>query len=283
MKTIQPITIHHCYYCEGKNRSHVLRENGFNLVKCDECGVIYCSDRPSETTINESTRSGIHEGEQQLHVNVRYNPRADKFYEHVINKLFPNGFKQGSVWMDIGCGYGEFLETLDRVSNSKLVLKGSEPNITKQNMANKLGWDVTFFDMEKHDKQYDYVSLLNVYSHLSNPVEFLKDFCGLVKTGGSVIIQTGDATGIDASNILTPAGLPDHLTFVPQKVLEEILTKNGFEITQVEKFPSVPFTPKRMAMEFAKIFLPSRQSFFKHYFNGRLSAANSMFVMARKK
>lgn len=271
-----------CYNCGASDHTHFLAENGFDLVKCAGCGLLYIRERPSEAEIAAATASGRHKGKRDLHVNVQYNTAAQSFYQSVLPQIFPQGLGAARTWLDVGCGYGEFLEALEVFGQGKLTLTGSEPNLVKQKAAQERGRNVTYFDLEGHAGRYDVVSLMNVYSHLPDPYAFLGDLAEVVAPGGHMLVQTGDVTGLTGQTILRPAGLPDHLTFVTQEVLDSMLTRLGLEPVRVVKYPSLPFTPARVAKEMAKLVLPGRTSFLRNFIHWKTYQTGGMFMLVRK-
>lgn len=270
-----------CYNCNSSESQLFLEENGFNLVKCDGCGILYINNPPTGGEIEVATTTGIHDGEKQLDVNVRYRKSADRLYRKVLPKLFPDGFSDINTWLDVGCGYGEFLETLQNYSRDSVELFGSEPNIIKQQAAQKMGMNVSYYDLDEHDTKYDVVSLLNVYSHLPNPFDFIKSLRNVVSPGGFLLIQTGDITSVTRESLIKPAGLPDHLSFATESALISMLDRVGFDIESVVKIPSIAFTLDQVAKEVVKLILPNKSSFLKYYFLPKKTQSQSMFVLAK--
>lgn len=271
-----------CYCCGSKENELILVENGFDLVKCLGCRTLFISNPPTEEAIEKSVVTGIYDGEKQLDVNVRYNRSSLSFYRSVLPEVFPTPFSEKTSWLDVGCGYGEFLEALARQYGDKVALKGSEPNEKKQRAAQANGHDVTYIDLATYHEQFDVVSLMNVYSHLPNPPAFLANLARVVKAGGYVLIQTGDSTNIGKDNIMKPAGLPDHMSFTNVAALTRMLKALGFNVERIVHRPSVPFTLLQFGKEVAKFILPNRESFLRYYFVSETKKSRSMLMLARK-
>ncbi len=274
--------VRNCYCCGLDDNRSILLENGFNLVKCNGCGTLFISNPPTEETISKSVVTGIYDGEKQLDVNVRYNRSALNFYESILPEIFPTPLSARSTWLDVGCGYGEFLEALHRKYGNKVILKGSEPNERKQKAAQARGHNVGYLDLATSDERFDIVSLMNVYSHLPNPPAFLSDLSRVVVPGGLLLIQTGDSSNIDQDNIMKPAGLPDHMSFTNVTALTGMLAHLDFKVERIVHRPSVPFTPLQFGKEVAKFILPNRESFLRYYFVSSQKRSRSMLMLARK-
>jgi len=271
-----------CYCCGSNSNRVILVENGFDLVKCSGCGTLFISNPPTDETISKSVVTGIYDGEKQLDVNVRYNRSALSFYKSVLPEIFPTPFRERTTWLDVGCGYGEFLEALQRQYGPNLVLKGSEPNEKKQKAAKARGHNVGYIDLATCEEQFDVVSLMNVYSHLPNPPAFLSDLSRTVIPGGLLLIQTGDSSNIDQDNIMKPAGLPDHMSFTNAAALTEMLARLNFKVERIVHRPSVPLTLLQLGKEVAKFILPNRDSFLRYYFLSNQKKSRSMLMLARK-
>jgi SAM-dependent methyltransferase len=258
-----------CYNCGSAAYKHYDSENGFNLVKCSGCGLLYVTPRPSEEDISKAKLTGVHEGDKTITTTGRYARRRVGRYVNILKDLYPdNELKNVPLhWFDIGCGFGEFLEALARFSDNKIEARGAEQNEIKIRSAKKRNLDA--YDFDASDKVYDYVSLLNVYSHLPNPVKFIGNLKKIIKPGGELLIETGDTCQLDSKYHHKPYYLPDHLSFANREIVENILMKCGFEIirTRLYRSPLFPrlYSVQEVAIEFLKIVLRKHGS-FKHFF-----------------
>lgn len=250
-----------CYNCTSKKYEKYDTENGYQYVKCIDCGLVYLNPRPSEDEINAAHEIGLHRGENDFNITGVYSPMKVKRYIGIVNDFYKRqDFKlRNSKWLDIGCGFGEFLETLKILFGENLLLKGSEPNKYKGSSCIGRGLDVEFIDLANHPDKYDFISLLNVYSHLPNPVEFIHNLRRTLNDGGEIFLETGHSSHLPAKWHHKPYYAPDHLSFANQEIVENILTRNGFEILQTriyrhEQFPRITEI-KRIVRQLSNIVL----------------------------
>ncbi|HEX2871206.1 MAG TPA: class I SAM-dependent methyltransferase [Polyangiaceae bacterium] len=145
--------------------------------------------------------------------------------------------RRDARWLDIGCGFGEFLEALALESQGGLVTFGSEPNERKASSARSRGLDVSFRDFENEDLEYDFVSLLNVFSHLPHPPELLQQLHRRMSAGGELVLQTGNWAELDRSAIPDRLHLPDHLSFGSERIVRRVLEAAGFSVVAVLRYP----------------------------------------------
>jgi len=269
-----------CYNCESSYNSFYAEENGFTLVKCQKCGLLFIEKMPSKDKISLAQQQGQHKGDKEINTTgIYYNDKIHQYFI-VLNDLFKEDLNNKKTWLDIGCGHGEFMEALIEFSNGNLIIKGSEPNIYKQESALSRNLDVSFIDIETHKEKYDVISILNVFSHLPNPPLFIESLKKLLTPFGELIIETGNSSHLKASDHYRPFYLPDHLSFASEKIVVNILKRHGFEIIRIKKYPFhlVRFNFKKLVKEFIKLFLPSYKSELPLYLKWRQS---DMYLRAR--
>lgn len=228
-----------CYYCGSSSSQPFATENGFDLVRCSGCGLLYVSPRPHEHDIAEAVRQGLHPG--NLEVTGRFYPPHLWEYRRVLRDLYGYELSENNrTWLDVGCGHGEFLLTLKQIAGSNVTAVGSEPNEHKQRSARSRGLDVTFIPLDQDDRTYDYISLLNVYSHIPDPGAFLELLRRRLNPGGELVLQTSDNSDLTPDTFFRPMYLPDHLSFATEQIVTGLLQRKGFRIIQIRKYPAFP-------------------------------------------
>lgn len=227
-----------CYVCGGTGHSPWAEENGFFAVRCRDCGLVYVNPRPSLESISLAAQSGLHRGDATVDETGRRDSRKVALYRRRLRALFQSReLAQSARWLDIGCGFGEFLEALALESRGRLSLRGSEPNERKAGAARERGLDVTFRDLDQEHDRYAFVSLLNVFSHLPRPPELLQKLHGLLLPGGELLLQTGNWAELERAAIPDQLHLPDHLSFASEQLVTRLLRQAGFSVKQVLRLP----------------------------------------------
>lgn len=251
----------HCYICGSAKHAPYASENGFRLVKCLGCGLLYVSPRPDVTEIAQAHKCGMHAGEEPLDVTDGFRSSKVAHYLGMLETLYGDGLREAEGrWLDIGCGHGEFLVALRRYSAGGIKGYGLEPNVRKQKSARSRGLDVDYFDIASHDGQYEYLSLLNVYSHLPDPKATLRDWKHLLKPGGELLLETGDTADMTSREHYRPFSLPDHLSFASEAILVSLLKSLGFEVLDIVKYPFPRLDLLTLAKETAKLVWPGKHS-----------------------
>jgi len=102
-----------------------------------------------------------------------------------------NSLRNHSRVLDVGCGYGAFIERLKQNNCTEAI--GIEQNKNALEFTNKIKlpvFDLTLDQvLENHQEYFDAVSTFQVLEHVTDPLQFLKDLIALVKPGGKLIIS----------------------------------------------------------------------------------------------
>ncbi len=271
-----------CYFCGSEQHTYYAEENGFHLVKCDICGLLFVEDRPNESEITQAHRQGVHRGLNSFNVTGAFNPNKVSAYLKILEDIFKGDLGNKKNWLDVGCGHGEFMAAIQMYGSAGLVVKGSEPNVHKQESARKRGLNVSYFEIESHEEKYDVISMLNVYSHLPDPPTFLNLLKKILKPQGELILETGDTAGLSAKDHYRPFYLPDHLSFAAERIIA-ILERLDFEILTIKKYLFMSFNLKSIGKELIKVILPNYKSGLKYYLNRKKYSQTDMFIRARLK
>jgi len=252
-----------CYNCGSAKHTLYAVENGCNLVKCSGCGLLYVNPRPSDSEIEEGAKLGVHKGEQALDSTGRFMNAKVAIYLKVLNDIYHAELKNRTrTWLDVGCGHGELLVALHKFSSDNVKAKGLEPNRHKVKAASEKGLDVSYFDLSTHRQQYDCISILNVYSHLTNPLDFFSLLRSRLNPKGELLVETGDSANLSPEDHYRPFLLPDHLSFGSEEIISGLLRRSGFEIVSANKYPALKlqFMKKRVMIEMVKLALPNKRS-----------------------
>ncbi len=232
-----------CYVCGARESQPWAEENGFFAVRCRECGLVYVNPCPTRGSISLAAQSGLHSGEATLDETGARDAGKVKHYQQRLRAVFDAGVlarMPGARWLDIGCGFGEFLEALQLESAGALATVGSEPNERKATAARSRGLDVTFRELSREAPGYAFVSLLNVFSHLPDPPELLRQLAGLLEPGGQLLLQTGNWAELERVNVPDRLHLPDHLSFASEPLVTRVLEAAGFSEISVLRYPMFP-------------------------------------------
>ncbi|MGQ9705693.1 MAG: class I SAM-dependent methyltransferase [bacterium] len=153
------------------------------IVKCEECGLVFTSPREDEETLNK-IYSQVDD--------IEYIKESEwKIKSFIWNKNKIEEYINGGKILDVGCGHGFFLEIL----NSNWDAYGIDPSVSAVEVARRNGHNVVlgaFNEASFPPNYFDCITCLHVLEHTSNPKKFLMKSNYLLKKGGIIYIEVPD-------------------------------------------------------------------------------------------
>jgi SAM-dependent methyltransferase/Zn ribbon nucleic-acid-binding protein len=239
-----------CPIC-GQSRSESYAvENGFDLVRCSECGCLDVTPRPDPEATAEAHQYGLHKGDTALAVTGRYRPGRIRSYVRILQEIYgPKLPSRVTSWVDIGCGHGEFLTALRTIGGPGLSLIGLEPNVHKATGCVERGLDVRTCMLHDLPGTFSAVSLLNVFSHLQDPKDFIRECVNRLEPGGELLLETGDTAHLSPKHHPRPLYLPDHLLFANEAIVRRLFRELELDVVSVHTYCAVSAIPWQVLKE----------------------------------
>jgi SAM-dependent methyltransferase len=227
-----------CLACGSSDRTPWATEAGFTAWRCSQCRLVYVSPRPVAEARSEASRTGSHEREDgTLEVTGAYSRPREVSLLLRLARLYGLRSLRSTPrrWLDVGCGHGELLVALGRLLPEGSTIVGVEPNDAKRANAVARGLDVRC-SIDDVDGEFDVLSLMNVYSHLPDPVGALGELASRLGSTGELLLETGNAADlVDRAAYPGSLDLPDHLSFVGESQLTSILGSIGFDVVRLDR------------------------------------------------
>ena len=159
-----------------------------------------------------------------------YAPRARK----ISSFLKSNKIKNHDSIIDVGAGYGIFLEEMKKLNIFKSII-GIEPNKDLAAACKKRNLEVIekkIEDIDHGEISASFVCSFEVFEHLYNPSLFIGDLKKITNTGGFILFTTLTYSGFDLltlgenSNSISP---PHHINFMSIEGIKKILDSNNLK------------------------------------------------------
>lgn len=230
-----------CPGCGNNKYVSEFRKSAFEYVTCLSCRTLYARTRLTFDSLkwfyaqSKSTEFWVKEFFAPVAEARRgriFKPRAEFIAKH---------FGNDQRWHigDIGAGFGLFLDELRKIwplSNYTAI----EPSIEQAEIFKKLNMKVecsTLEELNGYDNSFDLLTAFELFEHLYDPKAFLDSVLGLLKKGGWFYLTTLNGEGFDIqmlwenSKSIYP---PCHINFFNPESMAKLLTKVGFEVTQID-------------------------------------------------
>jgi len=227
-----------CNLC-GSNQSRVsiILSDLLNIVQCENCGLIYRNPRFSENEILENYSS---DGVFVEHLKAVWDYSKNRLFKQNLKRIEGYCPSKGRL-LDVGCGYGTFLNIAEE---SGWDVRGIEISESAFKYASQR-WGLkickgTLKEAKFPDNYFDVVSLWEVLSLVCNPKQELKEAKRILKDGGLVALRLHNAVfhvfmhrffrclgNLNAKLHINPTIFHNY-NFSPGTI-REILEKAGFE------------------------------------------------------
>lgn len=225
-----------CIGCGAQRPAALFERDGFQIVQCSGCGLVYVGDDPAGIDFcalyDESYYTGGQAGVFSDYVGQAAGRRAAARRRlWTLRRLMPRG-----RLLDVGCAAGFFLAEAAR----HYAVRGVEPsNFAAAFAREKLGLDVfngTLHDAALAAASFDLVTLWDVIEHVPDPAALLVEIKRLLAPGGRLVLTTGDI-GSDYArsrgakwHLLTP---PWHLYFFSRATLATLAARAGLRVQHI--------------------------------------------------
>lgn len=265
-----------CINC-GKN--NYLKYNlKFPIYRCKSCKLYFCED----VEFNKNFESFLDENSRvEALKNLRFNN-----YKKIITNLKKFNLKMG---LEIGSSYGWFL---DIAKENNIECMGIEPELKSYKLSIEKKHTVIngFYPDESLKKQFDFIIFNDVFEHIPNLDDVMKENYNSLNKEGILIINIPMSTGIFfiLANVMYYFGLKTlfnrlwqfdfhspHYYYFNENNLSNFIKKYGFELLEEHRVDVLDFSnvEKRLKMSgevsfLGKIFIKiSKFKFVENFFN----------------
>jgi len=234
-----------CPGCGSYDSEPGLDKLGFQYLLCRDCASLYQSPRPDSDMIKAYYQEG--EAIKYWATNF-FKQTADARREHIFKpraqlvaewtRDAQNEADRERVFVDIGSGYGIFLDEIARLGQFDQIL-GIEPSPNLAAVCRERGYTIIEKPIEEvgpNEIQADFASAFEVLEHLFDPQQFLEAAHRILRPGGLLLLTTLTVSGFDIqvlwgqSKSVYP---PHHINLLSVEGMRRLLMRTGFEIVEL--------------------------------------------------
>ena len=238
-----------CPACHSKDISevlvaedHTVSHERFPIWHCGQCTLRFTQDAPTAEAIgpyyqseeyisHSNTSKGLING---LYQRVRAITLSQKL--SLVRRV--SGLPSGSL-LDVGCGTGEFLNTM---SQAGWATRGLEPDEGARSFAKThYGLDVDdTSELFSLANPYDVITLWHVLEHVHELHPYLDQLRGLIGKTGVLLIAVPNYTSPDAKSYgsaWAAYDVPRHLYHFSPASMERLLAQHGITVTEMLPMP----------------------------------------------
>lgn len=222
-----------------KLKDEFLTKETFKIYECEQCGLLYTLPRPEKDKIGAYYKSEDYYSHQENKKGL-----IPKIYEAVksVNlkakyKMATEGLNTGSV-LDIGCGVGDFLHTMEQKGWSTTGIEPSEDAkaIAQKRMKSNI---LAPEQIEKlDDESFNLITMWHVLEHVDDLKTEINHLHRILKKGGKLVLALPNYQSFDAQHykeFWAAYDVPRHLNHFSQKSISNIFSHSGLNLIKTEK------------------------------------------------
>lgn len=231
-----------CNLCGADDTKIITVQSNHNVVRCKKCSLVYVNPRPNTKHLIHLYETYHQRNGKKEYTWARLMEKNYRDVSGFLAQVFPG---KGKI-LDIGCGYGHFLETMRTLG---WVVSGIDPSPNTVCAANKKNLNVietSIEDVSFPEASFDAITAFYVLEHLPDPYSAVKKIHSLLKPGGIFVLRVPHTTPIvrllslfHIKNNLYDT--PYHLYDFSPETITVLLKKAGFTTVQVK--PGTPTLP----------------------------------------
>lgn len=239
-----------CGLCGADDTRPVAEIDGFHIVRCRQCGLVYVNPRFPEKPLQEIytaeyyDHDGIQNGLEFFGYDNYLADEANIKITFCKRLKTIERFAAPGKLLDVGCATGFFL---DLARSQGWQVCGSEVSDFSARYAHeKLGLDVhlgTLRSLQFEPQSFDVVTMWDVIEHVPDPLAELQEVQRILKPGGVFSVITPDV-GSWMARLLGNRWeefrrVREHIYFFSRGTLGAMLHKVGFQVLKIESADKV--------------------------------------------
>jgi 2-polyprenyl-3-methyl-5-hydroxy-6-metoxy-1,4-benzoquinol methylase len=184
--------------------------------------------------------------DKAIHEEINIDELRSNFMHDTLRRadFISKRFSTENKILDVGCGYGFFLEEMSRRGYK---IAGVEISKERRELAETVT-DCNIFDINFEDGvdssiyKFDAVTLFHVLEHAVDPIEFCRNVKNVIKENGCLVIEVPNVNELMLETCQSYNKfywIRAHLNYFSKKTLSTVLKKAGFsniEILFVQRY-----------------------------------------------
>ena len=256
-----------CPWCGSENaqlhlevKDLFLTQEPFKILECKECGLLFTTPRPNKDEIGRYYKSEEYYSHQENKVGF-----IPKVYEKVKSVNLKNKYgiategKEKGKALDIGCGVGDFLHTMEQHGWD---CTGVEPSEDAKVIAKKRIKGQLLSSEEQEnlpDSSFDIITMWHVLEHVDDIGWQIQQLHRLCKPGGRIIIALPNYKSYDGQYYKAEWAaydVPRHLNHFNKETIIKILEERGLRHVKTEKLVWDAYYISYMSEKYRKHSIP---------------------------
>lgn len=217
-----------CPVCSSSQLHPVKGYEHAFLTKCSDCGMIFTAKQPSIQEQEAFYKDGYD-------LTRFYSPITKKRYEELLSEF--ETYKQTGRILDIGAGYGFFLE---EAKNKGWDVYGTELTDEVVSICEQKGITMHKGELKTAgfpDNHFDVIVMIEAIEHVTNVGEMIGEVYRILRPGGLVYITTPNFNALNRYRLKEKYDVisyPLHLSYFTPGTLKKLFEKRNFKTQSIK-------------------------------------------------
>lgn len=228
-----------CNTCGSKLSRKVLDINKFTICECKQCNLRYLNPQPTQKYLKHFYSENYY-SDYVAGGYLSIENHIKEFWTKHLNVIEKKFDKNNAQLLEVGSACGLFLKQCkDRGWNNIMGVEFSD--WSSEYARNILNLDVRTGDLTNikiKENHFDIIVMWATIEHLSEPKENIDKIYKLLKTGGVLILNTGNDEffyRLLSTGYCMWYNVPEHLYFYNSQTIKTLLKNAGFLQISIEK------------------------------------------------
>jgi SAM-dependent methyltransferase len=210
---------------------------GFDHIECRNCELVFINPEPSQELLNDiyenleyytSWLELVEEPALMKGESLNYTMGdVNEWYRYIVDEILR--WKTNGKWLDVGGGTGRFVKFINQYApHFDTVLCETNPVASQMAEFYCGAKTMTWAGLEQQEGNFDVISLIAVFEHVPDSVEFMKKLAGLLAPGGIIYMampRLGYLSRHVSKEITYDIAPPMHLRFFSEKSMRCLISK----------------------------------------------------------
>jgi SAM-dependent methyltransferase len=221
-----------CPLCSSPRAAPLFTKQGFDFVRCVECGLVYVNPQLRESVVLKEYEFAE---TSDLWFDVLMSPRQEELdrakFRRILDLL--EAYRGGGRILDVGCSTGLFLELARARGWTGVGIEFAPRARAYASEARGLEvLDVPLARAGFEPETFDAVALLSVLEHTNDPRRVLRECARVLRHGGALYVIVPNVESVACRVLRECARTFDgrnHLVYFSGSTLTRLLDSTGFE------------------------------------------------------
>ena len=217
-----------CLLCNSTELKPLRNFPKAELLQCRQCSFVFCSKIPTDEQLQHYYGQSYERTKYFSPITrARYNEVLDSFEKH----------RSSNKILDIGCGYGFFLEVAKERGWEVYGTELSDEAIAICEAKGIKTFKGKIIDNSYSDEKFDIITSFEMIEHINYPIEYTQQIKRLLKPGGKAYVTTPNFNAVlryrlkEAYNVIE---YPNHLIYFTKNTLQSLFEQHGFETSKIK-------------------------------------------------